>query len=436
LFIATTDGRFNEPVDYHPSVLAPAIATGDFNHDGLPDILSLNNAGSMINSGSLTIVINRGGGFNAPRGVNYSLHDQSFPQYSLGDLKSADLNGDGALDLVVTSTGLRDAAIMLGAGHNKFSDPVLISSGVTDPLPLTIEIQDFNNDGNLDLAVLYAITRKVVVLLGDGQGGFTPSAMISIGFNVNTIISADFNNDGNLDLVVKGVSGGLTLYLGNGHGGLTQTATQIGGNTPDLAFTAGDFDGDGDRDLAIYDSLQNGVGGLNLVILPGDGQGGFGQPSNVSVPERLGFLSAKDLNLDGRDDLIYTPSNIGNAIYVALSNPGGGFGAPVAYQVRSVTGPVVTTDINGDGKLDLILTSFDTGTVSLLLGDGDGGFNQQAPLPIFVAPFHIVTGDFDRDGRIDLAIPRSGAPVIAIINNKTMCTPQSGASPASSASGK
>jgi hypothetical protein len=430
LFIATTDGRFNEPVGYHPSVVAPAIATSDFNHDGLPDILSVNNRGS------LTIVINRGGGFNAPRGVAFSRPGLSSGQFSVGGLKSADLNGDGALDLVIASTGLNDVAIMLGAGRNKFSDPVLISSGVTNGLPLTIELQDFNNDGNLDLAVLYAITRKVVVLLGDGQGGFTPSATINIGVNVNTIISADFNNDGNLDLVVRGASGGLALCLGNGQGGFTQIATEFGRNTPDFAFTAGDFDGDGNRDLAIYDSLQSGVGGLNIVILPGDGQGGFGQPSNVSVPERLSFLSAKDLNMDGRDDLIYTPSYIGNAIFVALSNPGGGFGAPVAYQVGSTTGPVVTTDINGDGKLDLISASFDTGTVSLLLGDGDGGFNQQAPLPVFVATYQIATGDFDRDGRIDLAIPRSGAPVIAIINNKTMCIPQSVASPASSASGK
>src|SRR5262249_21952397 len=205
---------------------------------------------------------------------------------------------------------------------------------------------------------------------------------------------------------------------------------------PDLAFTAGDFDGDGRRDLAIYDSLQSDVGGLHIVILPGDGQGGFGQPSNVSVPERLSFLSAKDLNLDGRDDLIYTPSYIGNAIYVALSNPGGGFGAPVAYQLASGTGPIETIDINGDGKLDLISALFDAGTVSLLLGDGAGGFNQQAPLPVFVAPYYIATGDFDRDGRIDLALPRSGAAVIAIINNKSICIPQSGGTPAASSSGK
>jgi hypothetical protein len=406
------------------------MATNDFNHDGLPDILSMNN------SGSITIVINRGGDFNAPRGVAFSQLGFALDRFIAGDLKSADLNGDGALDLVVAGSGLSDAAIMFGAGRNKFSDPVLISSGVTNGLPITVEIQDFNNDGKLDLAVLYATTRNVVALLGDGQGGFTPSATINFGPNVFEINSADFNNDGNLDLVVRGVSSGLALYLGDGQGGFTQSATQIGVNSADFVFTAGDFNGDGMRDLAFSDVLQGGIG-HNIVILHGDGQGGFGQPSNVMVQEELGLLSAKDLNLDGRDDLIYTHSHFSNhAVFVVLSNPGGGFDAPVAYQVSVGTRRVVTTDINGDGKLDLISSSFDSGTISLLLGDSAGGFRQQGPLPVFGAPSLIATGDFDRDGRIDLALPRSGVPVIAIINNKSMCIPQSGVAPASSASGK
>jgi hypothetical protein len=437
LFIATTDGRFNEPVDYHPSVvatpefLAPVMATSDFNHDGLPDILSMNNIGS------LTIVINRGGGFNAPRGLVYSPTNIFSQHYAVGDLESVDINGDGALDLLVAGSGLRDVAILFGAGRNKFSDPVSISSGVADGLPATIEVQDFNNDGKLDLAVLYSDTRNVVALLGDGRGGFMPSATINVGVNVNGIVSADFNNDGNLDLVVRGAPSGLALYLGNGQGVFTQSATQIGVNSPVFVFTAGDFNGDGMRDLAIYDVLQSGIG-HNIVILPGDGQGGFGQPSNVIVQEELGFLSAKDLNLDGRDDLIYLHSySFSNSIFVVLSNPGGGFDAPVAYQSGgSTTRKVVTADINGDGALDLISSSFDAGTVSLLLGDGSGGFRRQAPLPVFNSPRLIATGDFDRDGRIDLAIPRSSVPVIAIINNKSVCIPQSGASPASSASGK
>jgi hypothetical protein len=433
LFTATTGGRFSEPIIYQPSVVAPAMAAGDFNRDGLPDILCMNNIGR------LTIMSAQGGGFNAPRGIDFS-PPRPFLQLFNGasDLKSGDLNGDGAPDLVITAGGLSDAVIMFGNGRGEFGAPVSINTGAPSSSSLgAIEIQDFNNDGKLDLAALAFYPSNVVVLLGDGQGSFTPSATINAGTGVSTITSGDFNNDGKLDLVVKGEASGLALYLGDGQGGFTQIATGIGGNIDNFYFTAGDFNGDGNRDLAIYDNLQSGTGdGFNIVILPGDGHGGFGQPSNVMVLESLRFLSAKDLNLDGRDDLFYTPSYIGDAVYVALSNSGGGFDAPLAYQVGAGTISVTASDINGDGKPDLLSSSFDTGTVSLLLGDGAGGFNQQAPLPVFDAPGLIVTGDFDQDGRIDLAIPRNGASVIAIINNKTMCIPQSGAAPASSASSK
>ena len=95
----------------------------------------------------------------------------------------------------------------------------------------------------------------------------------------------------------------------------------------------------------------------------------------------------------------------------------------VGYQVGAGTRSVVSTDINSDGKLDLLSSSFDRGTISLLLGDGDGGFNQQMSLPVFDSPSLIATGDFDQDGRIDLALPLIGASLIAIINNRSMCVP-------------
>ena len=84
--------------------------------------------------------------------------------------------------------------------------------------------------------------------------------------------------------------------------------------------------GDGIPDLAVFDNLQ---GQIFIAILLGDGRGGFGEPSNVRIQQRLSFLSAADLNLDGRDDLIYTHGFIGDTVFVILSNPEGGFGAPV-----------------------------------------------------------------------------------------------------------
>jgi hypothetical protein len=328
LFTATTGGRFSGPIIFQPSAIPNAMAAGDFNRDGAPDIISVNF------NGSLTIVSAQGGGFNAPRGFDFSPPGVVSTQFSATDLKSGDLNGDGAPDLVIAASGLSDAVMMFGNSRGAFSDSVPINSGVTDGFPVAIELRDFNNDGKPDLALLNSNTRNVVVLLGDGQGGFTPSATFGAGAIARGLVSADFNNDGNLDLVVRGQSSGLELYLGNGQGGFTQSATGIGGNVVNVLFTTGDFNGDGIADLALFDDLQSQTGnGFNIIILISDGRGGFSEPSNVRGDERLILLRAADLNLDGRDDLIYTQGFVGDALFVILSNPGGGFGAPVRYQV-------------------------------------------------------------------------------------------------------
>src|SRR5262249_40436208 len=114
--------------------------------------------------------------------------------------------------------------------------------------------------------------------------------------------------------------------------------------------------------------------------------------------------------------------------------PGGWFGAPVSYRVGGGTRSVVSTDINGDGKSDLISSSFDTGTIGILLGNGDGGFNQPVNLPVFDTPSMIAAGDFDKDVRIDLAIARGGSSLIAALKNRSICVPAGGVVPASAAS--
>jgi VCBS repeat protein/FG-GAP repeat protein len=285
LFPATTGGRFSGPIIFQPSIAPIAMAAGDFNSDGAPDIVSV----SL--SGSLTILSAQGGGFNAPRGFDFSPPGAFALQFSLTDLKSGDLNGDGALDLVIAALGLSDPVIMFGNGHGTFSDSVPINSGVPGGVPIAIELRDFNNDGKPDLALLNSSTNNIVVLLGDGRGGFTPSATIGGALAVaRGFASADFNNDGNLDLVFSAQSSGFELYLGNGQGGFTQSATGIGGNLVfNSVFTTGDFNGDGIADLAFFDGFQVPTNnGFIISILIGDGRGGFAEPSNVMVQEALG----------------------------------------------------------------------------------------------------------------------------------------------------
>src|SRR5262249_32111071 len=327
LLTAAGDGRFNAPITYLSNLAPFSMTTGDYNRDGRPDIFSLSN------TGRLTILTSQGAGFKAPRG--YSFVPPGTPQFSATAVESGDLNGDGVTDLAVAASGSTGAFLIFGNGRGEFGEPVAVGGAdVTAGGARALTIRDFNRDGKPDLAALNSDTQNVIVLLGDGRGGFARSATLNIGNNAQDLAAADFNGDGNLDLVAKGQSGGLALFIGDGRGSFTPTASGIGGNLSFFTFTAGDFNGDGQADLALSDDYQGQpTDGFKLTVLPGDGMGGFGAPIKLMSASRVAFIRAADLNLDGREDLVYTTSD-GAAVFVALSNPGGGFAAPVRYQTN------------------------------------------------------------------------------------------------------
>jgi uncharacterized protein (TIGR03437 family) len=424
ILYAISDGRFTEPIKYLSGGIPNFIALGDFKPDGRDlrtDIFAVISRGliltPLVDVAILTSDPLRG--FDAPRAFNFTPPGQSNSGSTTTDIESGDFNSDGVLDLVIASSNFTGAVMMFGDGRGEFRAPVSISSGA-GAIPLNIEPADFNNDGKLDLAVLNSNPTNVVILLGDGQGGFTQSATFNTGTIVRGLESADFNNDSNLDVVVKAPSGGLALFLGNGQGEFTQSATGIGGNLFVFAFTSGDFNGDGNADLALSDSQQ--IFGAVLVILFGNGQGGFGESINVRIQAGLGFLDAADLNLDGRDDLFGSPSFIESPISVILSSPGGGFAAPIQYQVGARM--VISKDVNGDGKLDLIAFSNTVGIISVLLGNGDGSFNQPVQWRVIDSPAAIATGDFDEDGSIDMAVVRDSSAILGVLRNRSMCVPE------------
>jgi uncharacterized repeat protein (TIGR01451 family) len=425
VLFATGDGQFTEPVRYIPGGSSGIAAVGDFERDGrdLRTDLFIVLSSRPFAAPSIDVAVltsDAQGGFDAPRAINYLPPNLLFSG-NLNDMESGDINHDGVLDMVIADSGLPDVVTMLGKGGGEFSAAVTVNSGVTSSNPTSIELRDFNNDGISDLAVIYNNSQKIVVMLGNGQGGFTPTAQLNTGNDPRNLVAADFNNDGNLDLVAKAQAGGLALFLGDGQGGFTESAAGIGGNLDRILFTTGDFNGDGNADI-IYGDLQALSPEVSIVLF-GNGQGGFADPINVRTDTPLGFISVADLNLDGRDDLAYTSLfSGGSSVFVVLSNSDGGFNPPVQYFASSGVSDILAKDINGDNKLDLIvITSLDA-SVSLLLGNGDGTFNQAMSFRIIEVSSLIKTGDFDGDGDIDIAFGRSNFPEIGILLNRSMCT--------------
>jgi hypothetical protein len=254
---------------------------------------------------------------------------------------------------------------------------------------------DFNNDGLLDLVVGNGLFFDVY--FGNGDGTFQPPIVHNSTTPVASLLGADFNGDGKLDLAIQDGLSNTTVFLGAGNGGFLQQQVFRSFNTG--AATA-DFNGDGKLDLAI--------GGFKVSVRLGNGDGTFGDPVlNSPVDDSVPAIG--DFNGDGKLDFVI---NGGGFLYVFLGNGDGTFQTPVGYNVPNGGNSVAIADVNGDGKLDII-----TNGVSVLLGNGDGTFTNFGGVNLGgnASSTSVNIGDFNGDGKLDLALYSSVNNAIEIL---------------------
>jgi uncharacterized protein (TIGR03437 family) len=471
---------FQPPIEHLlPGVRAPStsvstFSVGDLNGDGRPDLV-LGIAGFGSGAGNLSYLAGNGDG---------TFRDESavVSGATVSSTALADLNGDGKLDLV--SAG-RDqysfpfVSVVLGAGDGSFGPPAkypvagngslavgdvngdgipdIVSTGVSilfgdgkgafprradylSEAPGGIVLTDLDRDGRIDIvegvtgnALIFTRTyilggTSMSVLFGRGNGMFwgapasiVPGLSAPNNFGLG-VAAADFNHDGVADLAFSDLAGNITILQGSSAGSFNpifqyQLANSLSGLP--VAIVAADFNGDGRADLAV--AVENYAPAKpNLVLVfVGKGDGTFQEPIAITLARGLSVssLAAGDVNGDGKPDLavVVNTQNGGTAdeVLVFLASADGSFKSSASYAVGPVAFAVVTGDFNSDGRLDLAITNEggyaqSDGTISLLFGKGDGTFSAAVPIPLSGAqglgPYSIAGGDLNGDGKLDLVV--------------------------------
>jgi hypothetical protein len=461
--VAGAQAQFLTSTHYDDGTNLSVFVHADVNNDGKTDVVG-------FSPGEITVLLGTGtGGFGSPIRTKLSGVDPS--SSSSSPFVLGDFNGDGRVDFAFFGkdhvTGQNAIAVMFGNGNGTFQTGVETVLGSLTPVGTLqscgANAGDYNGDGKLD--IVYPSGTEFVFLHGNGNGTFAAPVTSSTGSAAfSCLATGDFNNDGKLDLAAATSGGTVAMLLGNGNGTF-QSPFGLGG-PGGSSIVAAELDGNTNLDLvAATPGAPPGNPGRVTVYL-GNGTGHFPTTHTYKAPGlAVGSpLVVRDLNGDHAADIAYIGvTGFDDAIVILLNNGAGSFtpGKLYAGDGAGVAGlgqaGFLAADLNGDGKVDLAFPN-PAGGISVMVGNGNGTFqgnlatisfgggspivakftSSSAPDVLFTAPssstlllsngdgtfstkttgcnFGSVAGDFNGDGKLDLAgnTSLSGVPAIGV----------------------
>ena len=282
--------------------------------------------------------------------------------------------------------------------------------------PLSITSADFNGDGDVDLAVTSysddkTTTNEMKVLLGAGDATFGTAAVYPTGLAPSSITSADFNGS-NVDLVVANSdSNNISVFIGNGAGSFAAKVDYTTGTTPVYIVAA-------ELNTADIDLVTANSGNDTISVFINNNDGTFAGEVDYPTGTNPSAIAAGDFDGANEIDLAVTNQD-SNTVSVFINNGAGVFAAKVDYTTGATPTAIASQDISGDSFPDLVISNSGDNTISVLINNGDGTFAGKVDYPTGTTPMFVSISDLNNDTFKDVAVSNSASDTISVFTNTT-----------------
>jgi hypothetical protein len=410
ILLASSNGTFTMEMSYligtdsHPQY----VITCDINSDNQSDIVSVNSKTDSIS----IIMGHRNGTFE--KQMMYSTGNNSYPYAAA----SGDLNNDNRLDLIVANEGTDNIGVFYGFNYTSFHDQMTYSS--IDALqPYGIVTSDFNDDSFIDIAAVFYTSSNLGILFGYGNGSFSNIMIYSTegGSGPYAIAVGDFNNDSRSDIVVANYgSSNIGVFIGYGNGYFAGMMTySTGKGSYPVAVTVGDLNNDSRLDVVV---ANYGAGSIGVLLGYGNGSFSVVNICSTGIGSTPRSVTVSDFDNDRLLDIAV--ANFGTGTVGVLLGKGDGtfrdqmtFSSSTYYRSWWIT----VGDFNNDHQLDIATANWNANNVGILLGYGNGTFDDMMTYSTGPGslPIYISIDDFNDDNQLDIAAVNSQTKEIVVL---------------------
>jgi hypothetical protein len=386
------NGTFASATAIGTTTSTSRVTQADVNGDGFLDVMTNDSGGG---TSSVKLFLSNGNGTFKAAATAVASSTAFFEAVELKDV-----NNDGKMDFIAGDYNTGNVYVGLGNGNGTFATAATFGTGVIGAARLAdLDAADINNDGAMDIVGVDYSANTVSVLLGNGNGTFkTRVSYASIG-DVRDIDLADVTGDGVVDIVGGSIDAlKVGIWTGTGNGTFSAVQSMAAGGQA-WRVTLSDTNNDGTKDFIVsYNAgitTFTGNGQYSVNIQTGNGNGTFKTTDamaavGVTNPNNASFASG-DFNQDNKTDILLSTDT---GVFLYSGNGSGTFADATTYEATLSTGggPILTTDVNNDGQLDTLAISLDP----------SGQFSTTAPDYLLDKYGEVAYGDFNEDGITDL----------------------------------